>query len=259
MRTLGRPFEQINTEQLVKRIYNVVSPIEDVAPVQTSLALNNGNSQLFVVNSPTPLSGTLDVTWFIDGQRQGAGKTFFLNASLLSPGTHTLDALVKDNTSWVRVDNEQLLSDTRRWTVTISGNPGPPPPPGPPPTVAPELVPLDGAQRAVAVNSVTMVRDPFSLSTAHNLSSDQRTRILIYARNIDWNALQNTSALTAQVDFGATIIPTVVEYIGFVPGVDGHARLVLLLPSGLPTSGDIGVRIAVNGVQSNRVVIGMRP
>jgi hypothetical protein len=258
MRTLGRPFEPINTEQLVKRIYNVVSPIEDGAPVQTSVALNNGESQLFVVNSLAPLSSTLDVTWFIDGQRQGAGRTFFLNAAALSPGTHTLDALVRDNTSWVRVDNEQLLSDTRRWTVSISGNPGPPPPPGPPPTVAPELHSPDGS-RATAVNSVTMMRDPFSLNTAHNLSPDQRTRILIYATNIDWNVLQNRSALTAQVDFGATVIPMVVEYIGFVPGLDGYARLVLRLPSGLPTSGDVGVRIAVNGVQSNRVVIGMQP
>ena len=259
MRTLGRPFDQINTEQLVKRIYNVVSPIEDGSPSLNSVSLNNGESQLFLVNSPNPLSHSLNVTWFIDGQRQGAGKTFFLNASFLTPGIHSLDALVKDNTSWVRVDTEQLLSDTRHWTITISGTPGPPPPPGPPPAVAPELVELDGSQRAVAVNSVTMLRDPFQLNTTHNLSADQRTRVLLYAKTIDWNALQNKSALTAQVDFGATVLPAVVEYIGVVPGVDGYARLVLRLPNDLPTTGDIGVRISVNGAQSNRVLFAMRP
>jgi len=259
MRTLGRPFDQINTEQLVKRIYNVVSPIEDGSPAPTSVTLNNGESQLFLINTPNPLNHSLDVTWFVDGQPQGAGKTFFLNASLLTAGIHSLDALVKDNTSWVRVDTEQLLSDTRHWTIAISGIPGPTPPPGPPPAVVAELVPLDGSQRAVAVNSVTMLRDPFQLNTTNNLSADQRTRVLLYARNIDWNALQNKSALTAQVDFGATVIPVMVEYIGVVPGVDGYARLVFRLPDGLPTTGDIGVRIAVNGVQSNRVLFEMRP
>src|SRR6185295_3822797 len=105
----GRPFEQINTEQLVRRIYNFVSPIESNAPIIGSVTLNNADSQLFLINSQSPLTHDLDVTWFVDGQRQGAGKTFFLNASLLGAGSHTLDAFVKDNTSWVRVDNEQLL------------------------------------------------------------------------------------------------------------------------------------------------------
>ncbi len=259
MRTLFQPFEQINTEQLVKRIYNIVSPIESIMPSSSSMALNNGDSQVFLVNSPTPLSHTLDVTWFIDGQLQGAGKTFFLNASQLSAGPHNLDALVRDPTTWVRRDNEQLLLETRRWTISISGTPGPPPPQGAPPTIAPFLVSLDASQRAAALNSVTMVRDPFSLNTAQNLSADKRTRVLLYAQNIDWNALQNTSALTAQVDFGATMIPAVVEYIGVVPNLDGYARIVVRLPNGLPSSGDVGVRIIVNGVQSNRVVIGMKP
>jgi hypothetical protein len=260
MRTLGRAFDQINTEQLVKRIYNIVSPIESSTPSLNSVALNSGESQLFLINSPSPLSYVLDVTWFVDGQPRGAGKTFFLNASMLGAGTHSLDALVRDNTTWVRRDNEQLLSETRHWTLSITGSPAPPPPVGPPPTSAPFLVPeTNSPQRAVALNAVTMVRDPFSVFTTHNLSGDHRTRILLYAQNIDWNSLQNTSALTAQADFGATVIPMVVEYIGFVPGVDEYARIVLRLPDGLPTAGDVGVRVAVNGVQSNRVLIGMKP
>jgi uncharacterized protein (TIGR03437 family) len=204
------------------------------------------------------LSQNLDVTWLIDGQPHGAGKTFFLNASLLSAGTHNLEALVRDNTSWVRRDTEQLLSETRSWTLTITGSSAPLPPPGPPPGIAPFLVAEEGSQRAVAVNSVTMLRDPFPINTNQNLSSDNRTRILLYAQNIDWNALQNVSALSAQVDFAATVIPTVVEYVGVVPDMAGYARVVIRLPNSLPTTGDIGVRIAVNGVQSNRVLLGMR-
>ncbi|PWT93212.1 MAG: hypothetical protein C5B55_04975 [Blastocatellia bacterium] len=259
MRTLGRPFDQINTEQLVKRIYNVVSPMESGSPASTSITLNQSDSQLFLVNSPAPLTHTLDVTWFIDGQFHSTGQTFFVTGTELSPGSHSIDVLVKDNTSWVRSDMEQLLSDSKHWTITLTGNSAPPPNPGPTPTSAPVLITEDNLQRAVALDSVTMLRDPFSATTNNNFSADHRTRIILYAQNIDWTSMQNVSALTAQVDFGPTVLPAVVEFIGFVSDINGYARVVVRLPDGLPLTGDVGVRIAINGVFSNRVLIGLKP
>ncbi len=65
MRNLNRPFEQINSEQLVKRIYNWVSPIDAVSPAVTHVDLNPGETQLFEVTPLEPTSHDLDVDWLV--------------------------------------------------------------------------------------------------------------------------------------------------------------------------------------------------
>jgi hypothetical protein len=49
MRFLGRPYEQINTEQLIRRIYNVVSPIDASQPAATDITLTTAQSQAFTI------------------------------------------------------------------------------------------------------------------------------------------------------------------------------------------------------------------
>ena len=42
MRALNYGFDQINTEQIVKRIYNLVSPLDGFSPVSSSVYGRNG-------------------------------------------------------------------------------------------------------------------------------------------------------------------------------------------------------------------------
>lgn len=72
MRFLGFPFEQINAEQLIKRIYNLVSPLDSSLPVTGNLTLAKGQLQAFSVLTPAPLTHVLNVIWSVDGQQQAS-------------------------------------------------------------------------------------------------------------------------------------------------------------------------------------------
>ncbi len=119
MLELGFPFEQINNEQLIKRIYDLVSPIEESSPSDQSLKIKRGQSRTFSVSTPEPLTHSLSVTWFIDGQSRGVGPTFTIEHGTLSKGKHTLEVVVSDITDAVKNDPEQLLTERRKWKVKI--------------------------------------------------------------------------------------------------------------------------------------------
>ncbi len=74
MRSLGRPFEQVNSEQLVRRVYNFVSPIDSASPAATSLAPAPGAIVDFSVETPRPAQ-PLRVRWFVDGALAGEGES----------------------------------------------------------------------------------------------------------------------------------------------------------------------------------------
>ena len=115
MRTLGAGFYPVNTEAHVRRVYNLVSPIDAASPAGTSLTM--GASQLFTVTPTQPFTHALSVVWTVDGVQQGTGTQF--TASNLSAGQHTVAATVADGTAWVRSDPSGLLSDVRSWVVTV--------------------------------------------------------------------------------------------------------------------------------------------
>jgi hypothetical protein len=121
MRSLGVPFEQINREQLVKRIYNRVLPIDQWSPAASTVRLMRGQSQTFAVATPVPRSHALTVTWLLDGQPQSTAAAFTLKTLALAPGPHRLKVIVADPTPMVRHDPDQLLRAHRLWTVEVVG------------------------------------------------------------------------------------------------------------------------------------------
>lgn len=115
MRSLGQPFEQINTEQWVRRFYNFVALIESSSPAASTLSVTS--SQVFSVTTP---GVDLKITWTLDGQTIATGSSFTLNANTLSPGSHRLVVQVKDETALVRSDPNGVLTQQREWTVTTN-------------------------------------------------------------------------------------------------------------------------------------------
>jgi IgA Peptidase M64 len=260
MRLLGRPYEQINTEQLIKRIYNLVSPIDDSQPTATDITLTTAQSQAFSVTSPVTFSNTIKIDWFLDGVFQSSGTGF--TVSNLISGSHVVDAVVKDNTSLVRKDTGNLLSESRRWNLTVNSvpTPTPTPTPIPSPTPAPILLLEENSSRGVALDSVTWLRDPFSVFSSRNFSADGRTRIVLFAMNVEVQAGENLSIISASAeDAQQTIYPLVVEYAGNVPNQNWMAQIVVLLPENLANAGNVLVSIKVRGLQSNKVLVNIRP
>jgi hypothetical protein len=119
MRSLDRPFEQVNSEQLVRRIYNWVSPIDSSEPVAASITLPADATQVFSVTTPAPATGAIRTTWKLDAHDATPGSQFTLAAAGLSPGVHTLTLLAEDRTPLVRHDPAGMLLDTRVWQVNV--------------------------------------------------------------------------------------------------------------------------------------------
>lgn len=121
-----------------------------------------------------------------------------------------------------------------------------------PPALLTEL----GTDRAIALDSVTMIRDPFPLNTFLNFSSDHRTRIMLFATDAELLLGENSSDLTAQAEDSLLVVyPLTVEFVGKVPGYDWLTQIVVKLPESISGNGDLLVRISLRGKVSNKVRI----
>lgn len=258
MRSLSRPFEQINTEQLVRRVYALVSPVDSASPLAASLTLARGQTQNFSVTAPAPLTHALEVSWLVDGAARATGASFTLDTAALEAGDHTVEALVRDTTALVRSDPEQLLSEARRWTVTVTSTPTPTPTPTPSFPFA--LVTEEGSQRAAALDSVTFLRDPLPTAGAHNFSADGRARVALFATGVSLQPGESFSVVTVQAEDGqGHTYALAVEYVGPVPGQEWLTQINVRPPDGLTGPLDLWVRVTLRGAQSNRALLTLAP
>ena len=123
MRNLARPFEQINEEQLVKRIYNFVSPVDAVIPGTASIALGSGNTQEFKVSVMNPKTNPIQINWYLDNilQKDSSNlKQLTLSGSTLSSGAHILRVDVSDTTFKVKKDPSKVLQDSFTWNIQVN-------------------------------------------------------------------------------------------------------------------------------------------
>jgi hypothetical protein len=261
MRTLFRPFEQVNTEQLVRRVYSLVSPLDAASPEGGPVTLTQGQTQDFSVSTPSPATRALTVTWFVDGEPKAVAPAFTLDTAALGAGAHTVEVLVRDGTEWVRADPEQLLAEARRWDVTVSAAATPTPTPSPvpsptpyPPGESPVLLTEEGTQKAVALETVNWLSGPFTLFTTQNFSADRRTRISLFVFNAELLEGESPTAFTAQAEDGARqVFPLTVEHAAKVRGVERVTQLVVRLPEGL--AGEVRVSVSLRGTPSNKASV----
>ena len=121
---------------------------------------------------------------------------------------------------------------------------------------APALVVDEASQRAIAVDSVTFLPDPFAVVNLLNFSSDQRSRIILFA--VDLNLAQG-EVITVQAEDAQHLIHQLpLEFAGQVPNFGGLWQLVVKLPDDLGT-GDFMVSFTLRGVISNKGIITIKP
>ncbi|HEY3025348.1 MAG TPA: PQQ-dependent sugar dehydrogenase [Pyrinomonadaceae bacterium] len=143
------------------------------------------------------------------------------------------------------------LTDTDTIQVTVTDN------------QAPLLLTIEGSDRAIALDSVTLLHDPFSLLGNNNFSSDHRTRIMLFALHAQLGAGEDASAVTAEADNAGTVIPLTVESVRTVPNFDWLTQVVVKFPPQFSTGGggpqDVKVRIRLRGANSNQAEITVVP
>jgi len=124
----------------------------------------------------------------------------------------------------------------------------------PPPT--PALLTEADSNRAIALDSVTMMRDPFPVAASNNFSSDHRTRVILFAVNVETGPGEVTLAAQAEDSMGTHPLP--IEYIGKVPNFNWLTAIVITLPDEVSAGGDVSVSIRFLGLTSNKVLLGIK-
>ncbi len=118
----------------------------------------------------------------------------------------------------------------------------------------PVLLSQDTSTRAIALESVTFRAEPFSPTTSPAFSSDTRTRICIFATDLELLPGEGANAFTSDVqDATGKIYLLRVEYTGQVPNFPGITMIVVRLADDLGDVGDVLLRVNLHGMSSNRV------
>ena len=114
-------FCEVCSEALVLSFYRHVRPVEAFTPPTGSLSVCSTQALAFTLSLLEPVSHRLTVQWFVDGAaHSGAnGSSFALLPQMLGDGSHSIAAVVRDDTPLVRNDPELLLGQAVSWQVEI--------------------------------------------------------------------------------------------------------------------------------------------
>jgi hypothetical protein len=218
-------------------------------PVQVSLKATDGS---------LTLSTTSGLTFTVGDGTDDAQMTFTGTIANINAALNGMGNLVF-GTGTIEIKTNDLghngaggpLTDTDTIQVTVVDNQGP------------VLLTIEGTDRAIALDSVTFLRDPFLLQDNNNFSADHRTRIMLFALHTQLQAGEPASAVTAEADDGGTIIPLTVESVRTVPNFDWLTAVVVRFPDQFSTGGggpqDVKIRIRLRGANSNQAVVTIAP
>ena len=130
----------------------------------------------------------------------------------------------------------------------------------PPVGQTPILLTRENSQRAVALDSVTLMAEPFGIINLNNFSADQRTRVSLFAVNIDLAAGETASVIEAQAEIsGGQVVPLTVEHFGAVPNFNWLKQVVVKLPNDIGNAVEIRVTLRVRGAMGNTVIVKVKP
>ena len=110
----------MNDEQLILKIYEKVSIIDDSTPLSVEPV---SPDTTFYVVPVRPIPDTIKIQWYIDGQPvlNANSTTFKPIVSALTNGTHQVSVTVTDNTSMVRNEDKraQLMTKSLQWQINV--------------------------------------------------------------------------------------------------------------------------------------------
>ena len=123
----------------------------------------------------------------------------------------------------------------------------------------PVLLTEENTSRAIALESVWLLRDPFSLENSLNMSGDQHTRIMLFATGVELASNESASAVTVQLEDNQNhVYPLTTEDVRKVPGFD-FSQIVVRLPDSITAAGDFRVRLTFRGTAGNKPLISIVP
>lgn len=119
----------------------------------------------------------------------------------------------------------------------------------------PTLISHADSTRAIAFESVTRQREPFTTTAQTKFGADSATRIMLFAMNLQPQPGETVTAEAEAADH--TLYSLNVEYVGPLPDNPWVSSLVIRVPENLPATGDVLVGIKYRDLASNRVRVGI--
>ena len=120
---------------------------------------------------------------------------------------------------------------------------------------SPILISESSSTRAIALESITLTREPFAPTSPFG-ASGQRTRVMLFAMNLGLQPGEDLSVITADAeDASHRHYALTVEAIRPVPSHEWMNAVVLRLHDEMGNIGDVLVSVSYRGVMSNRVRI----
>jgi hypothetical protein len=209
----------------------VIPVIDNLLPVQAEAG---GNAFTLTVNGQNFITSSL-VRWNNTNR-----PTTFVSANQVTAAISAAD-IASAGTAFVTVFNPDGPSNAASFTIS-------------PPSLV--LLTEENSEHAIALDSVSFVRDPFSLTTLNNLSSDQRTRLMLFSPNLTLLNGDTFANVSAQAeDAQHNLYPLTIEFIGKNSQFDWLTQIVIKLPDNLTNVTALTVNINYRSAVSNKALI----
>jgi hypothetical protein len=115
----------------------------------------------------------------------------------------------------------------------------------------PEIVTAVGTNRALALDTVTFIRDPFDIFNPSPIGSNGLMRVMVFVKNLD--QIQNLSQITAEAeDEAGKTYPLEIEFMGTVPGLNWLKQINIKLSANLPAGETLLLSVRIPGGSSNK-------
>ena len=100
----------------------------------------------------------------------------------------------------------------------------------------------ENSERALALDSVTLTSEPFAITNINNFSADQRTRVSLFAVNVELGPGETSSVIEVQAeDSVGQVLPLTVEFFGSVPNFGWLKQVVVKLPNEIANTNEVRV------------------
>jgi len=205
-------------------------------------SLRNNAQNIYVMNADgsnqaklDSLPGDSSPSWAPDG-------TKIIFSSLVNGNNDDVYIMNPDGSSLTKLIATSLHDSFSSWQPILA------------PAFTPTLIAASASIQAIALDSVIWRRDPFSVTSTENFSSDHRTRVMLFAVYADLLPGEDATAVTAQAeDSQHKVVPLMVEFIGKNPTWVWLTQINVKLADGLSGSGDVSISITLHGATSNKV------
>lgn len=214
-----------------------------------TLTPSHGYSRAVSINNAGQIVGISSASWFTREDERAflyeGGVMLDLNPLIPAGSGWVLHVASDINQQGQIVGRGRLNGQERAFLLTPAG--------------PPVLLAEPNSAAALALDSVTFERGPFTLSSAHNLSADGRTRVTLLARNVELMPGESAQQIEVRAEgAGGETYQLPVEHLARVRGFPSLTQVTVRLADGMNAGVDFQLSLKLRGSVSNKATLGVR-